>query len=974
MELLVVVESTPLPKPKGRGAARGEDEAAGGRGKSLRLNAKHEWRKRHRKSSECRLGKNRYALGEEWSPNLGPPFGVWSCVQCVCAKVQRKRRVVGKVRCRNVKSECPKVTCLEPVLLPGQCCKMCVTSPELQHPPPHPNSSFGMGLLRPAGDTPRVEEELTGRDFAVLLNGRTSMTPMTTTRVATGRLFLRRRTLHFSFLLENGAPTPSSVQFLSESGEILEQLEPQPTPYEATNSRVCGTWTRLPREYRELLLEEKLWVALNPPEDSDEDVISGQVSRYVGVDTEVFSSLLTPVAVPPDAPTAPPHILSGGGTAIISVDRKTDSLHVSLVFNGVFGSGETHNVSLVVELVPERALEPVSEILVLPKVYSDVNRAELLTTLGERSLIRLTRGQVGLKVWSAAAPALALQGMITPRATCNVFCAVLSEPPPDASTAAAPSPPPYGAGWALVTLSNDGTFQYQVFLQGVEVASLRLETRHRRRHREVSDLTPSYRDGWANGTYERPTYRDLDALLRGRVEVVVLGAGGAEQKLQGTLAPVAVTEALRSPQPVLLASPEVPMAAAVWVAVDSACVTHYDVMVAGRPPDGALEPLWNLMLREEDRSWDPRFTMTLVPLEDEVQGWELFAHTLELTQLSLSRLGADVTYFDLHLLPNTTSQNRTLSGRVQGVSVPPDCLLDAPHPDLPVGGDTCSGPSCLAESPVPATPITRKCIDDDKNVYGNGKSWVSPVDPCRMCMCTQGTIECHDMICHDLDCDGAYTPPGLCCPVCPGSINLSDDESEMCELNEQKHYVGSMWHPFLAPNGFDKCVSCSCMLASSGHALVNCSRAPCPDLPCGPDEMEQVPGSCCAQCRPPRPAVPPPTAQPGMVNEGSLQTLEEQRDTIMSNGGCLQNNKLYENGDEWHPRINTIGPYKCVTCKCKDADITCGYIKCPTVQCQEIVRDRQECCPHCVSENSTLRPSRGKKRRSKAKHRRLNSG
>lgn len=345
----------------------------------------------------------------------------------------------------------------------------------------------------------------------------------------------------------------------------------------------------------------------------------------------------------------------------------------------------------------------------------DVNRAELLTTLGERSLIRLTRGQVGLKVWSAAAPALALQGMITPRATCNVFCAVLSEPPPpDASPAAAPSPPPYGAGWALVTLFNNGSFKYQVFVQDVEVTSLRLETRHRRRHREVSDLTSSYRDSWANGTYERPTYRDLDALLRGRVEVVVLGAGGAEQKLQGTLAPVAVTEALRSPQPVLLASPEVPMAAAVWVAVDSACVTHYDVMVSGRPLDEAHEPLWNLILREEDRSWDPRFTMTIVPLEDEVQGWELFAHTLELTQLSLSRLGADVTYFDLHLLPNGTSPSRTLSGRVQGVSVPPACLLDAPHPNLPQDGNTCLGPSCLAESAVPPTPITRECIDDSE--------------------------------------------------------------------------------------------------------------------------------------------------------------------------------------------------------------------------------------------------------------------
>lgn len=346
-----------------------------------------------------------------------------------------------------------------------------------------------------------------------------------------------------------------------------------------------------------------------------------------------------------------------------------------------------------------------------------MNRAELLTTLGERSLIRLTRGQVSLKVWSAAAPALALQGVITPRATCNVFCAVLSEPPPppDASTAVAPSQPPYGAGWALVTLSNDGTFQYQVYLQDMTVASLKLETRHRRRHREVSDLTASYQDGWANGTYERPTYRDLDALLRGRVEVVVAGTGGAGQMLQGTLTPVAVTEALRSPQPVLLASPEVPMAAAVWVAVDSACVTHYDVMVAGRPPGGVDEPLWNLTLRENDHSWDPRFEQQEMSLEDEVQGWELFAHTLELTPLSLSRIGAEVTYFDLHLLPTTTSTHTTLSGRVRGVSVPPACLLE---PEGPTDERPCpeTEPDCLL-NPIVRPVISHKCIDDGEYTH-----------------------------------------------------------------------------------------------------------------------------------------------------------------------------------------------------------------------------------------------------------------
>lgn len=56
----------------------------------------------------------------------------------------------------------------------------------------------------------------------------------------------------------------------------------------------------------------------------------------------------------------------------------------------------------------------------------------------------------------------------------------------------------------------------------------------------------------------------------------------------------------------------------------------------------------------------------------------------------------------------------------------------------------------------------------DKRVFDNGKSWLSPVEPCRMCMCTQGTIKCHDVMCHALECAGAHTPPGQCCPVCPG--------------------------------------------------------------------------------------------------------------------------------------------------------------------------------------------------------------
>ena len=41
------------------------------------------------------------------------------------SQIHKKRRIVGRVRCKNIKSECPAPTCDDPVLLPGRCCKVC---------------------------------------------------------------------------------------------------------------------------------------------------------------------------------------------------------------------------------------------------------------------------------------------------------------------------------------------------------------------------------------------------------------------------------------------------------------------------------------------------------------------------------------------------------------------------------------------------------------------------------------------------------------------------------------------------------------------------------------------------------------------------------------------------------------------------------------------------------------------------------
>lgn len=978
--LAIVADGTPVAAHARRGSGGSRNSGDNNRGRSntegdVQLRTRHEWKRRHRKSSECRLGKNRYSLNEEWSPNLGPPFGVWNCVKCQCIPIQKKRRIVAKVRCRNVKTECPKVSCRDAVIIPGACCKTCPSSQ----------------LMLPQDEPQDPPDELTGRDFAVLLNGRTSQTPMTTSRVATGRLSLRRGTLHFSFLLESDAPAPESIQFMSDTGDVLEILEAQPTPYEATNSRICGTWTRVPKEYKALLREEKIWVALFPPENSGEDMISGLVARYVGVDTEVFSSLLIP------SPTAN-QPLSGGGTAIISVDRKTDSLHVSLVFNGVFGPGESHNATLAVELMPSKAAPHVTDTVVLSKISSDLNRVEYMTTLGDSSLRLLTRGHVAMKVWSHTAPELAIEGVVTPRATCNVFSAVLSVPEDQRTEGTAPvpiPPPPHGSGWALLTLSNDGNFDYQVFIEGVSVNSLKLETQHRRGHRIVEDLTPNYAANWANDTYTRPTYRDLDALLRGKIEVVVTSEDN-RQVLKGMLNPVAVTEALRSPHPVLLSSPEVPMAATVWMAVDSACVTHYDVKVAGPPPSGAIEPFWNLILREDDTEWDPRLEMTIMDLETEVEGRELYAHSTRLTRLSLSRLSHGVTYLDLVLIPpNNDTRPQSLTGLVQGVNVPPRCLLDEDPNNvhetinLPdTSGVFCTQDGvCIKQHDGSENQAkSHKCKDADNNVFEDGTSWQSPANSCSMCMCTKGKIKCQDVICPKLQCEGATTLPGECCPACPRDNDLSAS-NQACELNEQRYRIGLVWYPFLVPKGFDKCVTCTCQLSSSGRPFVNCSRFSCPTLHCDDSMIEHSPDSCCPKCRPPPPEAASPTSDPDVINHPSL-TEAEYRENILHRGGCLyRRTNLVENGKEWYPRITSFG-VTCVTCRCKDGNVTCDNEHCPELPCQRVVQVDQECCPRCADTVSLteIHPSirrghipRNKKKNNRKKYphhqdRRRNSG
>lgn len=85
--------------------------------------------------------------------------------------------------------------------------------------------------------------------------------------VATGRFSFHKKNLYYSFYVSEKASRPRTIQFIDNSGNILEEHSlvlansgPNSTTsiYQNATGKICGVWRRIPRDYRRLLKEEQL--------------------------------------------------------------------------------------------------------------------------------------------------------------------------------------------------------------------------------------------------------------------------------------------------------------------------------------------------------------------------------------------------------------------------------------------------------------------------------------------------------------------------------------------------------------------------------------------------------------------------------------------------------------------------------------------------------------------------------------------
>uniref|UniRef100_A0AAY5ENI4 Uncharacterized protein n=1 Tax=Electrophorus electricus TaxID=8005 RepID=A0AAY5ENI4_ELEEL len=188
--------------------------------------------------------------------------------------------------------------------------------------------------------------------------------------------------------------------------------------------------------------------------------------------------------------------------------------------------------------------------------------------------------------------------------------------------------------------------------------------------------------------------------------------------------------------------------------------------------------------------------------------------------------------------------------------------------------------------------------------YQHGFQWQYPDNPCSVCICLEGHVQCNQQECN-LPCRNPSSPePGACCPVCDGELKLS---------------VKSM-------------------------GSVRCHEERCPPIHCANPTRE--PNICCPICK-------------GITLSISLTVLDwytwsgrDPLSTPISDDSlshfvicflmCVLDGVKYEEGSVWVP-----GNDPCTTCSCQEGKVLCGTSACPRALCTHPNKEPGQCCESC---------------------------
>lgn len=573
--------------------------------------------------------------------------------------------------------------------------------------------------------------------------------------VATGRFSFHKKNLYFSFYTSEKASRPSAIQFIDNSGNILEEqslvtsLQGSSSNYQNATGKICGVWRRVPRDYRRILREDQMNVVLIWGDKSQNELaLAGPIGKYPALSTELFSSLLEP------APGTSPQIMAGaGGTAIVSTNSGVaPSIHLTLVLNGLFGPDETSDVPLNIRLESvEKKQIIIEEIQRVKKPNHDINVIEFSSPVSVYELRMLTRGKLQIVVESKKKPeVLKIQGNVVTRVACELFQTVLSSHSSESKTKS--------SGMAWLYLNKDGALVYNIQTHNLNIADNPLITLTNdnggKKNTELEDLTSSLEMDRANGIVDKLGPRVLEPLYSGDLGLNV--ATKTETSLiRGKFSVRPVTDARDSEEPVLLKrfSDHAPMHAVgmAWIAVDTDCNLHYDVSLAG--VSAQYHPL---QINLVDMPMEVYNAPVHRRLLEEFASNHLEGFVLSISASDLAKLESSVNFLEI------VSKDQTiLKTKLKPIKVPNHCY--------PLSIENEVGVGTAAEDSSNHQSFDTKCFHANR-FYEDGEQWTSTIETCTVCACNNRRVKCDPIKCPPLKCkkEDQLHRKGECCPICVG--------------------------------------------------------------------------------------------------------------------------------------------------------------------------------------------------------------
>lgn len=576
--------------------------------------------------------------------------------------------------------------------------------------------------------------------------------------VATGRFTFHKKNLYYSFYISDKAQRPRAIQFMDHTGSVLTEHDLQISSngpfsvYQNATGKICGVWRRVARDYRRILRDDQMSVVLLwGGKQQAELALAGQITKYTALSTELFSSLLEP------APGTNPEQMSGaGGTAIVSVSSgATSSIHLTLVFNGLFLPQEVFDVPLNIRVESlEKKQIILEEVQRVKRPHFEVNVMEISSPVSPYDLRMLMRGRLTITVESRNYPnALRIQGSLVTRVTCELFETLLTSHRQDNFVK--------GNGIAWMFLNTDGSLNYNIQTNNLNMNDRPILTIMDDKAKRKTELSVPLKQDYATGSLDRLGPRVLDPLYSDHLAININGWNNdtdSEQTLvRGKLVSRFVADARDFSTPILLKrfDPRLPsnLTGMAWLSVDNDCIVHYEVTLSGTPDYYQPLQLW----LEEIPIEAPGAPVNRKLLED-FSGQYLEGFVATMSETELAKLETSVCYLEIR---SKERDEPLLKATLRSTKVPSNCLP-------PWMNNNVLNVKIIDNEPrdnyLPT--VEKKCFHSQR-FYDEGELWKIP-EMCMMCSCIFGKTKCEPVKCPPLKCqkEEQFQAKGECCPSC----------------------------------------------------------------------------------------------------------------------------------------------------------------------------------------------------------------